>query len=277
MHLSTLVKRLAVAGAAAAVLAVAAASAWFFSSGGIATTVATPSMSPTLQVGSLALAMTPRGPVTPGQVIVFRPPGDAHTYVHRVAAVVRTTRGTVDGYRTEGDAVGRRDPWLVPPGNVRGVVVTDIPVLGWLPSLAPILVASLVAAGALAIVERRLKRWIVVDIACIAVLLASLEVHLFVRWSTITVTHTLTTIHIRVANTGLLPIRLAASTGSTLHLAPGHFGTISAPAGRLAMVTGTFAPAPDTLVLLVAACMAPLVLASAMAWKASRHEAPAHP
>lgn len=270
-------KRLVMAGVAATVVCVAAASAWFFSSGGMATTVATPSMSPALPVGSLALAMTSHAPPTPGQVIVFRPPLDAHTYVHRVVSVVHTATGAVAGYRTEGDAVGRRDPWLVPPDHIRGIVFADIPALGWLPSLAPILVACVVAVGALSVVERRFPRWIVLDVACIGVMLASLEDHPLVRWSTITVTHTATALHARVANTGLLAIRLTASTGSTLHLAPGHFGILSAPAGKAVAVTARFAPAPDALALLVAACVAPLVLAFVLAWKASRREIPAPP
>lgn len=256
-----------VAAALAGAVAVAAASSviWFFATGGTVTTMATPSMSPALPVGSLVIARPLRETAQVGQVIVFRPPGDAHTYVHRVAAVLHRPGGGVAGYRTEGDEVGRPDPWLVAPGDVRGAVVGVVPGAGWLPAIAPVVAACVVAAALLGAAAPRWRRWIALDVGCAGLWVASASVHPFVRWAAVTVTHEGEVLRARVADTGLLPLTLRAHPGGTLRLAAGHLGIITAPASRAVVVAATARLAPAVLAALLLACAVPAAAAAAAA------------
>ncbi len=55
-------------------------------------------------------------PIRAGDVIFFKPPGEAGAIVHRVVRI------TMAGLRTRGDNNGRDDEWIILPAQVRGRV-----------------------------------------------------------------------------------------------------------------------------------------------------------
>ena len=91
------------------------------------------SMEPELHVGSLVLV----DPIAPtdareGDVVTFRNPQGDFLTTHRIADV-RTTRDGLE-FRTQGDAVGVPDPWVLrAPGGrgTFGLVKLDLPLAGY--------------------------------------------------------------------------------------------------------------------------------------------------
>ena len=219
--------------AALTLLGSIAAGIWLFHGGWRLTTVTTPSMSPAVPVGSLVITAPLGKPARVGELLVFRPPGNIHTYVHRVVAV-----GAGPTYRTKGDNDGRPDSWSVPSTSVIGHSVLVIPALGWLVTSAPLLAVALVAAAVVGYLLPRWRRWAVIDAICAAILLVSLRVHPFVRWQVITVTHSATRAAIQLFNTGLLPIAVRALPGSAATVAPGHSATLTGPLGHPITILG---------------------------------------
>jgi len=89
----------------------------------------TDSMSPSIPPGSLVVTAPPwlLHP-SPGSVILYRVNLSGCTFLvlHRILSVEGST------LRTKGDAREFIDPWLVDPGNIEGVAILSIPVLGWI-------------------------------------------------------------------------------------------------------------------------------------------------
>jgi signal peptidase I len=119
-------------------------------SGGRLLATTTPSMCPAVCVGSLVAVRPLEGPVRPGQLVAFRPPGQRAVFTHRVVAV------EADGsFTTKGDAEASPDPWRVAPSGVVGRVAFTVFGLGWWLRALPLL-----AVGAFSLlVARRVYRW----------------------------------------------------------------------------------------------------------------------
>ncbi len=84
--------------------------------------VLSPSMTPTMPVGSVAVTShVPMDSLRVGQVVVLRTPTENAPYIHRVIAINYTPKGLE--VRTKGDANAVPDPWTV---LVRG---PEVPVL----------------------------------------------------------------------------------------------------------------------------------------------------
>jgi hypothetical protein len=194
-------------------------------SGGSLFTIATPSMCPDLCVGTLVLDRPHPGPLAPGLVVTFRPPGTRTVYTHRVARVLPD--GAV---LTRGDAIGRADPWTVPRSRVIGVVVANVRGLGWLWRSVPWMAAVL----AIALVVRR---WVDPDRrpgidtvgATLALALPTLLLRPFIRTAVVALRpRPAGGIVMRVVNTGLLALRYGITgAGVAGPVAPGHLVTVA--------------------------------------------------
>ena len=99
--------------------------------------VAGASMEPTLNPGDAVYALKLPGQYEVGDIIVFTPtsggdnPGAARV-IHRIVEV--TPSGE---YVTKGDNKPAPDPWRTPRSDVDGVVISEIPVLGFIMSSVP--------------------------------------------------------------------------------------------------------------------------------------------
>ncbi len=134
---------------AAVLLSAAGIFGWDLSGGRLMATT-TPSMCPAVCVGSLVAVRPLEGPVHPGELVAFRPPGQHAVFTHRVVAV------EADGsFTTKGDAESSPDPWVVAPSAVVGRVAFTLFGLGWWLRALPLL-----AVGAFCLlVARSVYRW----------------------------------------------------------------------------------------------------------------------
>lgn len=220
-------------------LVVTGSLAWRLS-GGTLFTVATPSMCPDLCVGTLVLDRPLAGPLEPGAVVSFRPPGTSTVYTHRVARVLR------DGaLRTEGDATHLLDPWTVPRRRVIGVVVASVAGLGWLwrstPWVAAVWASTLLFRGWVRPEERG-------DVdtvgAALAVAVPALVMRPFLRSAVVAWRARGDSVVMTVVNTGLVPVRYrAAGAAATRPVAPGDLRSLHALAGHGAAVSVHVSPA----------------------------------
>jgi signal peptidase len=130
-----------------------------------AVSLTTGSMAPAYPAGSLLLVTSPADParISVGEVVVIAG-ADGSRLTHRVVAVVPGAAGQVAAYRTRGDAVPAVDPGPVVPGDVDGVAIAGVPVLGamraWMASplgivIGVVLAWSLATGGALLADDRR--------------------------------------------------------------------------------------------------------------------------
>jgi signal peptidase len=106
-------------------------------SGGRLMTMTTPSMCPTVCVGSLVAIRPQTGPVHPGELVAFHPPGQSATFTHRVVKVEDN-----GSFTTKGDAEASPDPWVVPPHDVVGQVAFTVFGLGWWLRALPMVAAG---------------------------------------------------------------------------------------------------------------------------------------
>jgi signal peptidase I len=254
----------------AVALAVAGAlgsGAWLYATGWRLSTVATPSMSPSLPVGAAVVSRPLHAPARVGEVIVFRPPGDTHLYVHKVVAVLPGP-----SYRTKGDNDALPDPWTVPAGDVVGDVVASVPDLGWLVLGAPLIGAAILGAAVLGVLLPRWRRWLVLDALSAGLLLVSLRLHPFVRWQVVTTSASKGATRAWLFDTGVLPIRVRTVRGDVV-IAPGHAAVIVGHGSRSPLlgvspdlghagwlVVGTVSAVPVAVALL-AAWLGPVISA----------------
>jgi signal peptidase I len=195
-------------------------------SGGSLYVISTPSMCPTMCVGTLAADRPASGPIKVGQVVTFRPPGTTVVFTHRVTKVL------ADGsLKTQGDAEHRTDPWTVPRANVIGVVAFSVRGLGWfwraLPAMALGLVAVLVVRRQLKPANRRPWDLLFVTLLIVVPLMVMRPLLLasVIGWQRAGHDR----IVVSVANVGLLPAQFDATGGATVgHVAPGGLASITA-------------------------------------------------
>jgi len=88
------------------------------------------SMVPALEVGDIVIirGIDPHT-ITVGDVIVFESPDHTIDIIHRVVSIVKI--GDVWYFQTKGDNNPTPDPWLTGEQNVRGLLVTNIPYVGY--------------------------------------------------------------------------------------------------------------------------------------------------
>ena len=103
-------------------------------------TVLSGSMRPTVSPGDLAITQgVPIGSLRVGDVVVFTPPTETQSLLHRIAS------RDGDVITTKGDANSVADPWHVTLQGTTGYrLVFVVPYLGWLTELRS---AALIAAG----------------------------------------------------------------------------------------------------------------------------------
>ena len=228
--------------------------AWLYVKGWRITTVATPSMSPKIPVGALVITRPLSSPAEIGQVIVFRPPGDSHDYIHRVVA-----RGAGPTYRTKGDNDLQADPWVISARQVVGGVAAVTPDLGWLVLGAPMLGAALILGAVLGLAFPRWRHWAILDCLCAGLLAISLRLHPFVRWQVVTTTHYKGKSRTWLFDTGILPIRARIAPGTSLNIEPGHSAILTTSDPRQAVL----GVAPDLTraewVIAIGVCALPIV------------------
>jgi hypothetical protein len=204
--------------------------------GGSMFSIATPSMCPDLCVGTLVFDQPLHGPPHVGEVVTFRPPGTTKVYTHRVVEVLAG-----GAFKTAGDAVGRVDPWTVPPSNVVGHVVGNVRGAGWLWRSLPWMAAALACALFLrrAVAERLRTQadilfvtlLLVVPVLVFRPLVRAAVISWFERHDGSVV--------MTVINVGLLPVRFQATGGRAVDaVPPGHIVTVLAsrgPGGSVSM------------------------------------------
>lgn len=90
------------------------------------------SMVPTLNVGDIVIVKgVDPNTITVGTIIIFRSPAGSIDIIHRVVGIVK--EGGTLYFQTKGDHNPGPDPWSpgVPQENVKGVLVTRIPYIGY--------------------------------------------------------------------------------------------------------------------------------------------------
>ena len=197
--------------------------------------VTTPSMSPALPVGSLVLTKTfTQADVQKGTIIAFVPPtGKYRMFTHRVIGVDPA------GYLTKGDASMNADPWgVVPFANVRGIVVSVLPGVGWLVRALPwLLLGLLIAIGLAAFVPWRWGVFMPIVAMVIVLSVPLLILKPLVRGELVQTKQTNDAVVARVVNTGLLPLKFTATGIDGVHVAPGHWTDLQLPVPK---VTGKY-------------------------------------
>jgi len=121
------------------VIAVAAAFAWDLA-GGRLFVMGTPSMCPSVCVGSLVADQPLRGAPHTGELITFHPPGSTEIYTHEVSAIF--PNGMI---QTRGLANPTHDPWLITRSDIVGRVVWTAWGLGWALKALPMLAVGVLA------------------------------------------------------------------------------------------------------------------------------------
>ncbi len=204
----------ALLGASVAVSALAVFG-WYLS-GGRLMTMTTPSMCPTVCVGSLVAVQPLHGAVHPGELVAFRPPGQSATFTHRVVKVEDN-----GSFTTKGDAEVSPDPWVVPPSDVVGRVSFTVAGLGWwLRALPMVAAGTVVLLFARRVYRLRNRRTFERTFGALIVALPLLLLHPLIRGDLI---ENVADPHHRgwakglFVNTGLLPVRLTVVGG---HPAP---------------------------------------------------------
>ena len=213
-------------------LAVAAVWGWKLA-GGRLVVMETPSMCPTVCVGSLVADRPLHGPVHVGEMITFHPPSSrSETYTHRISRIF--PNGMI---QTKGTANPSPDPWLITRSDVVGQVVFTVWGLGWvlkaLPLLAVGVLAWVVVRPGIAPASRRSwdRMWMVALTVVPLWMLRPL-----VRGGIISTSsdkahpHWLTA---SLRNTGLLSAKFGATGGPAAPpVRSAGLGQVSGPAGR---------------------------------------------
>lgn len=228
--------------------------------------VATPSMGRAAPVGTLVFTRpVDITDITRGQVISFHPPlGSAEIYTHRVISI------DADGaVHTRGDVNGGADPWALRQNNVVGVVVASWWGAGWLLRAVPLLAVSSVLLWAL-IRLCIITAWrapLRTFGASLLVSVTSFVLKPFVRVQLISTTADPTGTHLTLVSTGLLPVRVTATGGSTADLVDGQVTALTGhpahPADGVHLSTAVHLP-PWGWLLMAALSFTPLLLALAI-------------
>lgn len=211
----------------AVVLAVAAVLGWSLS-GGRLLVMGSPSMCPTVCVGSLVADRPLQGAVHVGELITFHPPSTrTETYTHEVFRIF--ANGTI---QTRGVGNLAPDPWLIRRSDIVGRVVFSVWELGWLLKALPLFAVGVLfwVTARPWIGERTRRSW---DRGWMTVLtvLPLWVLHPLVSATVISTTFNLP--HHRhwasdtVVNTGILPLSFHAAKGQVVHLTSTGLGHVA--------------------------------------------------
>jgi hypothetical protein len=212
---------------AAVVVALVAVLGWN-AAGGRLFVMATPSMCPTVCVGSLVADRQLQGAVHVGELITFHPPSTpAETYTHEVSHIF--ANGTI---QTRGVANPEADPWLITRSDIVGRVVFSVWELGWLLKALPLLaVGVLFWMTARPWIGERTRRswdrgwmtilavlplWLLHPLVSATVVSATLGVPHHPHWATYT-----------VVNTGILPVLFHVAKGRAVHVSTTGLGRVA--------------------------------------------------
>ena len=208
------------------VLVVLALLGWDLS-GGRVFVMETPSMCPTVCVGSLVGDRPLQGKVHLGELITFHPPdASAETYTHEISHIF--ANGMI---QTRGVAGSGHDPWLITRSDIVGEVVFNVWGLGWLLRALPFLAIGVLAwVLARPWVRKRTRRtWDRAWMTAVVVL-PLWTLHPLVRGSVISIT--LDRAHrtsATVVNTGILPVSFRSASGQLAwHVRPTDLVHLSA-------------------------------------------------
>lgn len=232
----------------------------------------TPSMSPALPVGALVLTKPfAQADVQKGTIIAFvAPTGKYRMYTHRVIGIDPA------GYRTKGDASMDADGWIVPFTNVRGVVVSVLPGVGWLVRALPwLLLGLLIAIGLAAFVPWRWGVFMPIVAMVIVLSVPLLILKPLVRGELVQTRPGPDAVVARVVNTGLLPLKFTATGIDAVHVAPGHWSDLRLPVPKVTGQYGIDAKVDLGLlgwVLLGLLCALPLLIGGTIALREWRKE-----
>jgi hypothetical protein len=212
---------------AAVVVALVAVLGWN-AAGGRLFVMATPSMCPTVCVGSLVADRPLQGAVHVGELITFHPPSTrTETYTHEVSHIF--ANGMI---QTRGAADPEHDPWLITRSDIVGRVVFSVWELGWLLKALPLFAVGVLfwVTARPWIGERTRRSW---DRGWMTVLtvLPLWVLHPLVSATVISTTFNLP--HHRhwasdtVVNTGILPLSFHAAKGQVVHLTSTGLGHVA--------------------------------------------------
>jgi hypothetical protein len=124
----------------AVLLAVASVWGWKLA-GGRLLTMETPSMCPTVCVGSLVADRPVHGALHVGEMITFHPPSNSsETYTHRISEIF--PNGMI---QTKGIANASHDPWLITRSDIVGQVAFTVWGLGWVLKALPLLAVGVLS------------------------------------------------------------------------------------------------------------------------------------
>jgi hypothetical protein len=211
----------------AVVLAVAAVLGWNLS-GGRLLVMGSPSMCPTVCVGSLVADRPLQGAVHVGELITFHPPSTrSETYTHEVSHVF--ANGTI---QTRGAADPEHDPWLITRSDIVGRVVFSVWELGWLLKALPLFAVGVLfwVTARPWIGERTRRSW---DRGWMTVLTVLPLWVLHPLVSATVISTTLNLPHRRhwasdtVVNTGILPLSFHAAKGQVVHVSSTGLGHVA--------------------------------------------------
>lgn len=233
-------------------------------SGGRTYVVSTPSMSPTVPVGSLVLTRpVPAGGPKIGQIIAFHPPNEPHTtYTHRVVKIMPGPT-----YSTKGDLDASPDAWVLTQKDILGVATHHMKRIGWLVRALPYLAIGAVLLIAIAMWAPRTRRRLIYFVGGTIVLsVPILVLRPLVRGVFVGSGIIAGRVHAGVVNTGLLPLRFVMNGATTQHTAAGYPAVLTArpPASGHLLITGTVDLSLWGWVLLVLICLSPLLVALAV-------------
>jgi signal peptidase I len=223
--------------------------------------VSTPSMSPTVPVGSLVLTrpVPPGGPKV-GQIIAFHPPSEPNTtYTHRVYKVLPGPT-----YQTKGDLDSGPDAWVVLPQDIVGVSTHHYRGVGFLVRGLPWLALGTVIVMIVASMITRPRRRLTYLIGgSLVASFALWMVNPLVRGVFVDSGLANSRVRALVVNTGLLPIRFTMKGATPQHATGGYPATLTAkpPHGGNLLIHGRVDLSLLGWVLLALLCATPLLIA----------------
>jgi hypothetical protein len=213
----------------AVVLAVAAVLGWSLS-GGQLLVMGSPSMCPSVCVGSLVADRPLQGAVHVGELITFHPPSTrTETYTHEVFRIF--ANGTI---QTRGVGNLAPDPWLIRRSDIVGRVVFSVWELGWLLKALPLLaVGALFWVTVRPWIGERMRRswdrgWMTV-LAVLPLWLLHPLLSATVIASTVDVAHHGHWMSDTIVNTGILPASFHAAGGQVVNVSSTGVGQVGGP------------------------------------------------
>ena len=188
-------------------------------SGGRLLVMETPSMCPTVCVGSLVADRPLQGAVHVGELITFHPPNTrTETYTHEVSRIF--ANGAIE---TRGVGNATHDPWLITRSDIVGGVVFSVWELGWVLKALPLLaVGVLFWVTARPWIGERIRRswdrgWMTV-LTVLPLWMLHPLVWATVISSTVDLPHHGHWMSDTIVNTGILPVSFHAAGGQVVHV-----------------------------------------------------------